>query len=211
MHKLRTLVLISATGALMIPTVVLAQPKADLNGDGTVTKAEFITHAEKKFAKADLDFDGVWSASERKTMRDSRRKERMNRRFAKLDQNSDGVISKAELEAAEQKRSDRRDLRRSKQLKKFDTDGDGIISQTEKEAAKEKRRIIRAQRREIRKNNKRLKRVRLDSNSDGLISQTEFIAHADALFTRMDANGDGVLTKGEGRKARHKKHSNKRF
>ncbi len=211
MRSFKALIFLSASGMLFLSSAALAQPRADLNGDGTVTKAEFTTHSKSKFAKADLDLDGVWSASERKAMREARQKERANIRFAKLDQNSDGIISKAELEAIEQNRADKRNSRRMKRLKMIDTDGDGNISQAEKEAAIEKRRARRAEKRDARKTKTRMRHMRLDSDKNGLISQQEFMAHADALFTRMDTNGDGVLTKGEGRKARHKKQNKKRF
>ena len=37
----------------------------------------------------------------------------------------------------------------------------------------------------------------------------DLLAGADAMFARLDANGDGVLSEGEGRKARMKKRANR--
>ena len=42
-----------------------------------------------------------------------------------------------------------------------------------------------------------------------MISRAEYDAATDALFNRMDANGDGVLTEGEGRKRRGRKGKRK--
>ena len=48
------------------------------------------------------------------------------------------------------------------------------------------------------------KRPRLDADGDGLISRAEYDAMGAKLFDRMDANDDGVLTKGEGRHGKRK-------
>ena len=55
---------------------------------------------------------------------------------------------------------------------------------------------------------------KLDTNKDGLIQFSEFADHANQKFTRMDANGDGVVNQDE-RKAFHEakrdEHLTKRF
>ena len=43
--------------------------KMDTDGDGAVSKDEFMAHAEKKFAKKDKNGDGVISAEEMKQMK----------------------------------------------------------------------------------------------------------------------------------------------
>ena len=43
--------------------------KMDTDGDGAVSKDEFMAHAEKKFAKKDKNGDGVISADEMKAMK----------------------------------------------------------------------------------------------------------------------------------------------
>lgn len=43
--------------------------KKDINGDGVISKAEFLKHAEEKFAKMDADGDGVLSKEEAKKKR----------------------------------------------------------------------------------------------------------------------------------------------
>ncbi len=43
--------------------------KMDADGDGVVSKDEFMAHAEKKFSRKDKDGDGVISAEEMKSMK----------------------------------------------------------------------------------------------------------------------------------------------
>ena len=52
---------------------------------------------------------------------------------------------------------------------------------------------------------KRAERPQMDTNGDGLVSLDEYMAISEQLFTRMDANADGVLTKGEGQKRKGKR------
>ncbi len=46
-----------------------------------------------------------------------------------------------------------------------------------------------------------------DSNGDNKVSRAEFIAMAEKRFAKMDKSGDGVLTKDEMRRRKHKGHS----
>ena len=55
------------------------------------------------------------------------------------------------------------------------------------------------------KRGKRGERADADTNGDGFISLDEHLAVSDQLFTRLDANADGVLTEGEGRKRKGKR------
>lgn len=60
--------------------------KHDTNGDGTISKAEFLSHAEERFAKMDANGDGSISKEEGKAAREDRRsnmKERMKQRKEK--------------------------------------------------------------------------------------------------------------------------------
>lgn len=61
--------------------------KHDTNGDGVVTKGEFMQHAEAKFAEMDADGNGEISQDEAKAKREAmkkkwqeKRKERMEKR-----------------------------------------------------------------------------------------------------------------------------------
>ena len=41
-----------------------------------------------------------------------------------------------------------------------------------------------------------------DTNGDGVISKSEFLAHAEEKFSKIDADGNGEITKEEGKSAR---------
>ena len=49
-----------------------------------------------------------------------------------------------------------------------------------------------------------------DTNGDGVISEAEFIAKAKAKFSEMDADGDGNITKEEGKKAHEAKRAKRK-
>jgi len=199
MRNFKTLALLTTTG-LLVATSVFAAPKADLDKDGQVTQAEFMSHSNARFEAADLNFDGNLNKDEHKTLRENTRKEKNARRFDRVDANADGFISKAEMEAAEQAKLEKRVEHRQIRKQRLDTDGDGSLSDAEKQAAKDTRKA----KRKGKKGPKEARRIKLDANADGLVSRAEFTTHTEKLFVRMDANGDGVLTKGEGRKGRKK-------
>lgn len=208
-QNLKTFALATAGAAALIAVPALAQgPKADLNQDGQVTQAEFMADSAEKFSRADANFDGFLDETERKGLREKGRTDRTKRAFGKLDANDDGVVTEAEMLAAQEargeKRGERREAMKGKMLERFDTDGDGTLSEAEKETARGARKEARGEKRGPKDGpkGKRGKRMNPDTDGDGLISQAEFTAGAEALFLKMDANGDGVLTKGEGRKGK---------
>jgi len=193
-----------ASGATLL---IAAGPKADLNQDGQVTKAEFTQSAESRFYAADADNDGFLTKDERKGHKETMREDFKNQRFAKLDTNGDGLLSKDEMDARGDSRKARKEARRNARLEKFDTNLDGELSEAERTVMKaerdEKRSEMKAQRKD--KKAKRSKRPKVDANGDGLISFDEHMSVSEQLFRRMDANADGVLTKGEGKKRRGKR------
>lgn len=198
-----------ASGAALL---IAAGPKADLNQDGQVTKAEFTQSAESRFYAADADSDGFLTRDERKAHREAGREDRKDKRFAKLDTNGDGLLSKDEINARGDKRKARKSEKRAEMMAKFDTNLDGEISDAERtvmEAERDEKRAEMKAKRKDRKT-KRSKRPKIDANDDGLISFDEHMAVSEQLFTRMDANADGVLTKGEGKKRKKGKRGDKR-
>ena len=91
--------------ALIASTAVLlmaAGPKADLNQDGQVTKAEFTEAAKAHFIAADADSDGFLTEDERNAFREVKKAKRKDKHFDKLDANGDGAISREEMDAASQ-------------------------------------------------------------------------------------------------------------
>lgn len=190
-----------ASGAALL---IAAGPKADINQDGQVTKAEFTQAAESRFFETDTNNDGFISEAERDARREARRENRSDKRFAKLDTNSDGFISKDEMKAAGDKRAARRDELREKRMERFDTNLDGKLSDAERVVMKAEREDKKSMRQDKRKE-RRADRPKPDANGDGFVSMAEHMAITEQLFARMDANGDGVLTKGEGRKRKGKR------
>lgn len=208
-----TAILLTATAS-----IAYAAPKADLNGDEQVSRAEFMAAATSRFVRADANGDGVLTKDEKRDAREGRRDDRSNNRFAKLDANGDGFVSEAEYETAratkDAKRNDKRDARRAEMLERFDTNVDGELSETERAAAKAEREAKRGERRAEREasgetRGKRGKRGKMRANpdldGDGVITRAEYETASEQMFIRLDANGDGVLTKGEGRKGKGKR------
>lgn len=79
---------------------------ADTDGDGKVSKAEFVAAAKagkgdpsKRFARMDRNGDGMLDQSEIDAM--------LTRRFQKMDSNGDGIVSADERAAAPKKSRER--------------------------------------------------------------------------------------------------------
>lgn len=200
----KTLLLLAATA------LVAATPAADLDQNGEVSRAEFMAASDARFTAADTNFDGQLSRDEMRALGETKRTEHARERHAAMDTDGDGSVSEAEMLAARDARGERRegrnDDRREAMMERFDTNADGEISDAERAVARELAQARRGERRaqrEVRRNNRserpRSERPRLDADRDGFVSRAEYDAMGDALFARMDANGDGVLTQGEGR------------
>jgi len=181
--------------------LIAAGPKADLDQDGQVTKAEFTAAAQAHFLAADTNGDSLLTEDERAAFRAAKKDDRKDERFNKLDANGDGSISRDEMEAISQKFESRKAEMKAKVLEKYDTNLDGELSDAE-------RTVMRAEweakggKKGGRKGKRgeRGERPNPDANGDGFISLDEHLAVSEQLFTRLDANADGVLTEGEGRK-----------
>ncbi len=197
-----------ASGAALL---IAAGPKADLNQDGEVSKAEFTQAAESRFYATDANNDGFLSEDERKTHKEAERQNRKDQRFSKLDANGDGLLSRDEVDAGSEKRKahmeerkSQMESRRAEVMEKYDTNLDGTLSDAERTVMKAEIGDKRGGRKGKR-GGKRAERPQMDTNGDGLVSLDEYMAISEQLFTRMDANADGVLTEGEGRKRKGKR------
>ena len=93
MSRLTKPLLLSAVAAFAITGVALAGPKADLDQDGQITRAEFQAEANTKFNAADTNFDGQLTKDEMKALRATIKTEREDRRFTKMDANGDGAVT----------------------------------------------------------------------------------------------------------------------
>lgn len=193
-----------ASGAVLM---IAAGPKADLNQDGQVTKAEFTQTSMERFATADTNGDNFLSEEERKALHAARKEKKADRKFEKLDVDGDGNITRAEMDAKREKFEAKKTERRAEVMEKFDTNLDGTLSEAERTVMHAEREAKRGERKGKRgdRKNRRAQRPEPDANGDGLVSLDEHLAVTEQLFTRLDTNADGVLTKGEGRKRKGRK------
>lgn len=111
--------------------------RADLDGDGIVTEAEFIERAqdaptpEERFAKRDRNGDGVLTQDEMRRGHDGKRSGKhrgkgMRERFNTTDTDGDGRLSEAEFLARADDRPSPSDL-----FAKMDANGDGELTSDE--------------------------------------------------------------------------------
>lgn len=146
----------------------------DLNGDTFVDQTEFLSAANQRFAKMDADGNGAVTKDERRAFRDLQREDRAQLRFEKKDANNDGLISQQEDIDARAARDEKREAARAKRQ----------ADRGEKQRSWEGHRGDR-------------KRFNPDANDDGVVDVAEHSAAAQQTFTRLDKNGDGVLSADE--------------
>src|SRR5690606_24275210 len=75
--------------------------RADADGDGRLSRAEFVARRIERLRAADTDGDGVVSADEWRAALQARRTQHAAARFERLDADKDGVVSRAEFDAAQ--------------------------------------------------------------------------------------------------------------
>ena len=178
--------------------------RADTDGDGKISRAEFTAQSEARFARMDKNGDGFITADEM----NGRGGRSPGGRLMSADSDQDGKISRAEFMAQSAER-----------FIKLDTNGDGRISGDEMKAMMERMREggRMGGRRGMggeaagavtpppppgamgghhgRHGAGRL--ARLDTNQDGKISRDEMRADADKHFDKLDTNGDGFIDQAE--------------
>ena len=197
--------------------------RADTNGDGTISRAEFTAQAEARFARMDKNGDGFITADEMS----GRAGRGPGGGLMSADTDHDGKISRAEFMAQSAER-----------FAKLDANGDGQISGDEMKAMMERMREGRGMRgrpgmggeaadatmppppppppgaeggpmggHHGHRGAGRLER--LDTNRDGKISRDEMRADADRHFDKLDTNGDGFIDRAEMDAARAKMKARK--
>ena len=149
-------------------------PRADQDGDGRLSRAEFVDGRIQRLAALDVNGDGSVSADERKAAHDARRGDRADRAFARLDANSDGAVTRAEFDAAREGRAERRAERGERRGRWGRGEGGG------------------APRRGM---------PRMADGAEPVVI-ADARARAEQAFARLDANGDGYVTAEERRAQR---------
>jgi Ca2+-binding EF-hand superfamily protein len=118
--------------------------RADANGDGAVSRTEFVARAEARFARLDTDRNGTLSRDERRAGRPDRGR-RMAGMIQRLDKDGDGKLSRAEFAAGAERRWSRMsarsgaaapdrasfDQRIADRFSRLDRNGDGFVDQAE--------------------------------------------------------------------------------
>jgi Ca2+-binding EF-hand superfamily protein len=111
--------------------------------------------------------------------------------FNNVDANKDGFVTRAEIEAAQNKELQALKAREQQQLQaeftKLDTNKDKQLSMAEFQAAARPLPPVQAD----------APMAKLDANKDGKISRDEYRAPKLADFNKADANHDGTLTAAE--------------
>lgn len=99
--------------------------QADTNGDGNVSKAEFLERRSEAFQDLDADRSGSLTEAEFELAVSQRMKRFSSRAFAKVDTDGNGVISQAEWDQSPPRAFD-----------KLDKNSDGVLTPTERERLK---------------------------------------------------------------------------
>ncbi len=129
--------------------------RADEDGDGRLSQAEFMARRLDRLRAADANGDGSVSADERRAAREARRARRADARFDRLDADKDGAVTRAEFDAAHAERGMRghrghrgaraagpvviadAEARAARTFARLDADGDGYVAADERRAARQ--------------------------------------------------------------------------
>jgi EF hand len=172
---MRRILLIGAVSALSLTAAAFALPgdmasRMDVDGNGTVSKAEAMAASDAKFAKMDINGDGTLNAVDREA--------KIKEHFQEMDADKNGAISEAEFITAHKDRMEDRAEKRAERGAEghrggrhgFGHGGRGGGDMGMKGA---------------------------DANNDMAVTKAEFRSAAEARFNKVDANNDGALSADE--------------
>ena len=192
--KITKLIIAAALGTTALAGIGIAAAvtphgmmRADTNGDGTVSRAEFFAKGDTRFKRLDANSDGTIGTAEFR-----------GPRLARADANGDGAVTKSEFAAQE-----------DTHFKRIDSNGDKQISEAELQAAHAQMRgrhrgpggfggphaMMRGGPGGGPMGGRMFERT--DANHDNRISRDEVRAQADTHFATLDANHDGFVDKPE--------------
>lgn len=158
----------------------------DTNQDGSIDRAEFDAMRVSRFASMDTNGDAIVSADELTAMHEKHRAEMAAkhdgakdgeghgaRMFERMDTTGDGRVTAYEWQASSLKR-----------FVRLDANGDGAVTAEEMTAFHGGKGA---------RMGKGPHGGKADANNDGQITSAEWQQAGDAMFARLDENGDGKI------------------
>ena len=177
----------------------------DLNGDGTITWAEFEAFRRDRFNSTDSNHDGTVSEAEYAREFDVRLHEQLDQeraarikqaraRFAALDTHQDGKVTRAEFDAAGAKiwDSGQRALADRNKAAQSDPSGDAETAEATARSDNVGSYLLMPS-----SHSAEGFLALYDRNGDGNVDRAEFDRVRDAQFARTDRNHDGLLSEDE--------------
>ena len=164
--------------SLLAATAAIAQPAERTSA--SMTRADVSQKTAERFARMDINSDGVVDLADRELRR--------QQRIAKIDTDGNGAISQAEREAAREARQQRR----AERMEKRGVEG-------ERRGGKRGMRGMRGKRGGMMGGGRM---ARADANGDGRLTLQELQAHALERFDRIDTDSNGTVTAEERKTAR---------
>lgn len=179
----KTKIFTAVIAASLTSAALYAAPGAmrDIDGNGTVTKAEVVAAADAHFAKMDANADGTLNKADKAAM--------VTKQFATMDADKNGSLSQAEFVAAHEARAEKREDRREKRMGRGGPEGErgGKMGRHGGRHGGGMKMLAMA-----------------DTNGDKAVSKAEFRAAAEARFAKADTNSDGTISADERKAGRGK-------
>lgn len=183
---------VAQQGPVQDPPSRQGPARGDTDGDGRLSRAEFVDARIARLVALDTDGDGIVTREERQAAHQARRAERADRHFARLDANGDGAVTRAEYDAARAARESRRAEQRAQRVERR---AQGAEPRAERGPRRGEGRMGPG-----RRGGAGGGHWGLGGGRDaGPVVIAEVESRLSAEFTRLDTNGDGYLSREERR------------